>query len=294
MCTDAKTFSLRQVNTSNSLYVANTTHLEDDKDDPPVSGLQATAKSDFTLELSPMAADVAHAKSCIKALLPVCSSTGHWQSKTLRSKDELFADVPYSYLECQTAFEALACFELDEPKGCFVPSGQVKLEGWKRITEEAAELRVDLTGVVSDTQANNITLQATDLPKKLVQAVRDAMVDESKKEQGRFLDEQSCAAFLGIAQLETSTQGHSSTSLTAFLAAWKDLLPEKWRDAAKLEVLQGQYSLLNDGRDIALAGSRADQQHQGQSGKAAAADGKSLLGAKRKWHDKFRASKKTS
>lgn len=294
ICSDTKSYHVRQVNTSNSLYITQPKEVPSSDHGPSSTGVQCTAKNDFTLELLSITPHVDNVKPYIQAALPIYSSTGHLQSKPPVTRDQLFADIPFSYAECLHAYEEMACFELEQPHGCCIPSGQVKLQAWQSIMEEAAVHHLDLTGPVSVTQASNLISQANDLPDQVVKAVWNAMTTENTQTQELTIDEESCVKFLGLSKLQASTQEQGSTSKSLFMASWRDLLPEKWRNTPKLDILKGQYALVNENRDLTLAGSLAERQQQGDSGKAASADGKSMLGAKRKWHEKFRASKKAA
>ena len=69
-------------------------------------------------------------------------------------------------------------------------------------------------------------------------------------------------------------------------------MPEKWRSSADLKALEGLYILENGGEDIKFVESSATDSLAGDA--AGPTDAKVTLGAKRKWHEKFRASKKTS
>lgn len=294
ICTHTKTYNLRQVNTSNSVYIAQPNCEEDDGGDLSFAGLQAIAENNSSLELNLIPLHVNNAKSYIRAALPTYASTGHSQSKELVSRDHLFANIPFSETECDVAFETMACFQLEDPAGCFIPSGQAKVQVWKAILEQATAHSIDLTEPVSLEKSTWIMPATEEWPTALSHAVRDSVSssDHRNRKVTRTYDEQSCLEFFGLSQLEASVQGKDSISVAVFMAAWADLLPEKWRGKANLELLKGQYFLENDGRDIALAASN-DERHGGSS-KATPADANSTLGAKRKWHEKFRASKKTA
>jgi len=261
----------------------------DDSDGPHTSGLQAIAENNFTLELSLVPPHVDNATPHIRAALPVYSSTGHRQTQGLVTKEQLFANIPCSERECNGAFEQMACFEMEEPRGCFIPSGQAKVQAWRAIMEEAALWSLDITGPLSVTQAVNIISQPNDLPRPLMKAVRDVTADKETRKQTTSFYDILTVPFLGTSQLEAMTQTRGVVSVSDFMAAWADLLPEKWRSKPDLELIKGQYVLTNDGRDITMAGTDVEQK---DAGKAASSDKKSTLGAKRKWHEKFRASKK--
>lgn len=220
--------------------------MANDKNGPSTVGLQAVAESNFTLELNPVPGHVDNIMPHIKSALPVYSSTGHWQAKDLLVKQQLFTNVPFSERECVSAWEYMACFEIKDPAGCFIPSGQAKVQAWKSIMQEAAALNVDITERLSLAQAEALIPQTTDLPMSLVEAVRDAVaLEENLEKQGQewVFVRKSCIMFVGLSQLEASTQGKGPVSKADFMAAWADLLPEKWRLDAHLEMLKGQYVL---------------------------------------------------
>lgn len=269
------------------MYITQPNDVNGNNDDTlPTAGIQAVAESDSTLELLPVPPHVNNAKSQIRALLPTYSSTGHYQSKDLLSKERLFANVPFSDMECQVAFEYMACFELEDPAGCFIPSAQAKVQAWTTILEYASTFRLDLTIPLSVTEAVNIISDTTDLPKALIKAVRDAVSSQELfSKSTTTIIEEDCVTFVGLSQLEASTQGRGVTLKADFMSAWKDLLPEKWRGTASLTLLKDQYVL--EGSSIAFAGSTADLRTAPYMAVPAA-------GTKRKWHDKFRASKKTA
>jgi hypothetical protein len=81
-------------------------------------------------------------------------------------------------------------------------------------------------------------------------------------------------------------------SLKAFTDSWADLLPEKWREHAGMSLLEGSYKLENDGQDVTFV--ETGSIGGASTSAASPAEAKSTLGAKRKWHEKFRASKKTA
>ena len=132
-----------------------------------------------------------------------------------------------------------------------------------------------------------------DWPNELSKAVLKSMASTTSTNDLQ-LNETQCVRTVGKMLLKERTYSSSSKSLPvkAFTAAWADLLPEKWRAQAEISLLEGYYWLENGGQDIRFVDNAA--------GIGSAADGgtseetKSTLGAKRKWHEKFRASKKTA
>jgi sister chromatid cohesion protein DCC1 len=289
LCTDDKTYNIRQVNTSNSVYILQPSDTQTNGAGPSAPSLQAIAQSGFTLELSPVSPKEANAIPHIRTALPTYSSTGHYQSRQVATKEDLYANIPFSDQECEAAWRSLACFQLTDPPSCLIPSGEAKVRAWRSIVQQAQILGINLTAPLSPAQSAQIIDVSEEWPLELTVAVRDSMSTTDKDER-RFVEDQ-CVATVGLNQLDASTQGRSPVSVEDFLAAWRDQLPEKWREKAILESIKSSYVLENDEKSIKLANVGGDA--AAGEGKAAAAATKSL-GAKRKWHEKFRSSKKAA
>lgn len=286
LCTPDKTYEIRQVNTSNSVYVTQPALTGDDGGGAK-NALEAIAKCDSTLELTP--APTRSAASLIKAVLPVYASTGNYGSKKSISKTELFSHIPLSQAECEDGWAELACFESIEPPGCFIPSGKVKAQAWETAftaaTAEGANLQDPFIG-------DDIPVFAMDLkqdwPIELLHGIFASI--SAKTASGNLaIDEDKCVRFVGLSQLETRSGGRE-TDLAAFLQAWKDVVPEAWRKKCEVSALQGQYNLSDGGKSITFI----DNKSASNATNGATDDSKSALGAKRKWHEKFRSSKRTT
>ena len=285
LCTPDKTFNLRQVNTSNSLFV---TKLSDGpQDEIPKPQLEAISQSNFTLELQ--AANDVSAASHIQAILPVYASTGHYQSSNPISKAVLFSHIPASESECEKAWRDLACFELDGE--ALVPSASVKTLAWRAIFDAATEGGIDLTAPLHEKQQSTLTdVNASQWPQETSLALLRS-VSGTIEANELLLDEKKCARMVGQALLKDRA-GRTAVAKATFTADWADRLPEKWRGSAQLSLLEGYYKT-QDGGIMFHDGVDADTDASTPGGKAPA-EAKSALGAKRKWHEKFRASKKTA
>jgi len=280
LCTPSKTYNIRQVNTSNSVFV--TRPVEGERD--PGGGTQAVAQSNFTLELSP--ASNVSAAPYLEAALPTYSSSGHAQPREAPvSKEELFKNIPLSDAECEQAWTELTCFELHHPPACFLPTAKAKVAAWRSILNAAIVSGVDLTSISTEEQMDRIIDEDDDRPVELSRAVLRSVSTVTDGDTVK-VDEDRCIRRVGLNELESRT-GYTPTA--DFTKAWADALPEKWRDKARLELLEGKFAI--DGQQI-TAVENAVPSKAGANGEAAGA--KSSLGAKRKWHDKFRASKKAA
>ncbi|KAK5688500.1 hypothetical protein LTS10_000478 [Elasticomyces elasticus] len=276
ICISDKTYKIRQVNSSNSVYICQPANNDDDNG-LPQAGLQAIAQSSWTLELNQ--AQENFAIQHLKAMLPTYSSTGSYQSKDLASKQRIFDNIPSSQAQCEQAWKDLACFELSDPQGCFLPSASVKVQVWRSMLDQAVASGVDLTGDLSQQQLDVINDPNEEWPTEIGPALLNSILNG----EGR-VDESKCVTSAGVDLLAARLGVVQPTA--EFLAIWRNALPEKWRAEAKVEMLhRTEYRLGDSRKTIAYAGAK---------GTAAVADGDATTGAKRKWHDKFRASKKAA
>lgn len=256
--------------------------------------LEAIAKCDSTLEVQP--GKNISAIPYIKAALPTYTTTGHYESKDPISKTQLFANIPLSDAACDQAWKGLACFEVKDTLSlqALIPSIGVKLMAWKAVLTSATASGIDITQELDAHVVKTFVDEHEEWLPGLIPAVIQSMATQSC-ENGRTLfhiEEIKCAHSVGDMLLREQTEnGRVSVSLKGFMDSWADLLPEKWRGRAEVSLLKGLYRLENDGKDITLV--EPGSVDGGSAGAAAPADAKSTLGAKRKWHEKFRASKKT-
>lgn len=271
------------MNTSNSVYICLPTADAGD-DGLGLPRLHAIADSTFTLELAP--AKTPSAMPYLTILLPVYSSIGTYQSKELLSRRDLFDKVPLSHAECLAAWDRLACFELEDPAGCFLPSGSARLQAWRSILSQAVASGVDLTKPFDQAKVGLIIDSSEDWPLELSSAVLRAVSADATDLQTVAIDQTQCVPFVGISTLIAAKESRRTLPVAKFKQEWKDLLPEAWRDKATVDILpKTEYTI--DGDNI----SHADAYAQGAA-TARASDAKPSLGAKRKWHEKFRASKR--
>ena len=287
LCAPDKAYSLRQVSTSNTVYIAQPTSIPNDS--LGRTSLEAIAQSTSTLELQQT--KNASAIPYIKAALPTYTSTGHYDSKDAISKDELFANIPLSNAECERDWIELACFELKDPCQSLIPSDGIKLKAWQSILEVATAKSVDLTQALNQSDQPTIISSENEWPVELSQAVVRSMASDTAASDTLQLDQTKCARVIGLMLLKDQTQNSSkSTPVQPFLKVWADLLPEKWRGLAEITQLEHHSRLENGSQDITFVEGGSDVIVKNAAPEAT----KSTLGAKRKWHEKFRASKKTS
>ena len=257
--------------------------------------LEAIAKCDSTLELQP--AKNVSAIPYIKAALPTYTTTGHYESKDPISKSQLFANISLSDAECGQAWQELACFETEDspPLRALIPSNGVRLQAWEAVLTSATASGVDVTQRLDAHDIKAFVSDHGDWLAGLIPAVILSMANQTY-ENGRTyvnIEETKCARSIGDMLLRERTEnGRISVSLKTFTDSWANLLPEKWRGHAFMSLLEGSYKLENDGQDVTFV--ESGSKDGASMGATAPAEAKSTLGAKRKWHEKFRASKKTA
>ncbi|KAF7186477.1 hypothetical protein HII31_12179 [Pseudocercospora fuligena] len=281
LCTPDTTYNVRQVSTSNSVYLTQTTEKQDPGGGPPKIGVEAVAKCDTTIELLTTPTTQA-AEPYIKAALPVYSSNGNYGSAVPVTKAELFSHIPLSQAQCQIGWLNLACFESQDPQGCYVPSAKVKNEIWQLAVTAATADGISLTDPYPTDDLPAFAMDiCQDWPTELVSSVLKAT--SLLNEVGHFeIDEGRAVRFTGLNLLQAKSEGRAIEA-TGFLRAWRDLLPEAWREKCEFAALQGFYALQDGGSMIKYVDSAPAT--------TATTESKSL-GAKRKWHEKFAASRK--
>ncbi|KAF2855846.1 sister chromatid cohesion protein-like protein Dcc1 [Plenodomus tracheiphilus IPT5] len=277
LCTPNKTFQLRQVQTSNSLFVTRPM-LETHGNEIPIPATCAIASCTATLELHPSAAP---AVSLLKDALPVYDIVAGDVDATSngRSKLSVFDDLPMSAGECQAAWSDIMAFELDD--GSYQPSPNALTQVWRSINAAALA-----DGVKLDSQF--LTLDITDAvaeeghPPGLIKAILAFLSVEGTDKNGAWssLDRKRTVHFTGRMLLDAKRG--SDFLIADFTDTWEDRLPEAWRKDAQLSAIDGVYEFPTKTTIRAKAG-------HASNGDSAAASAKPSA---RKWHEKFDKTRK--
>jgi hypothetical protein len=222
-------------------------------------------------------------------MLPVYASTGSYSSAHDNvSKEALFSHIPLSQAECELAWAQLACFESSDPPGCFIPSAKVQIRIWENFISIATAAGLDLSGRLSQADLLRILDELRgEGPSELLSQVL-SNVSNRQCDDSFLIDEDKLIQSTGLSCLFARSDGKSIPT-AAWLAVWQELVPEAWRSKCQPTALpEGTYRLTSGGKEIAsLDGSQSAA--GGASGQVSG--GQQSLGAKRKWHEKFRASK---
>lgn len=236
LCTPSKTFHLRQVQTSNSLFVTQPM-LETHGNEMPIPATCAVASCTATLELHP---STAPSDALLKDALPVYDLVAGDVDATSngRSKLDIFDDLPMSDGECQAAWNELMAFELDHSS--YQPSPNALSQVWRSINAAALA-----EGVKLETQF--LTVDITDAvaeeghPPDLVKTMLAYLSAEDTKEDGAWssLDRKRTVNFVGRILLQAKRG--ADFLIADFTDTWEDRLPEAWRKDAQLSAIDGVY-----------------------------------------------------
>lgn len=287
LCTPDKTYNIRQKNSSNSVYILQPGDASSPDNAAAIGGQQlvAISKPESTLETLPGSQSIAAAH--IRQLLPILTSTGQTTAtKSRLTKSKLLANIPFSDAECEHAYQELSCFVDNVSGHCIVPSAQVKIQTWLSMLQNARANAINLLSELDADAILSLKDGLEDLPIGLYEAILQAYT--VKSEGKTSLDQDRLVRWVGLNRLEIDAP-KTLVSVPTFKAAWKDALPGQLRDKVDLALLSDRHQLSAGGKSIAFKEYSVDLSPGDGS---AATEGKSTLGAKRKWHDKFKPSKK--
>lgn len=138
LCTDSKTFELRQVQTSNSVHIIQPRYVPNEESGLPVEGLAAIAQCGSILEVVP---STAWPHQYLKDLLPIWKEIG---DPNMRSKQEIFSNLPCSNGELEKAWQEMVAFEHNGSS--MKPRAGMLLLLWKNILNTATAEGIDLNG----------------------------------------------------------------------------------------------------------------------------------------------------
>ncbi|KAL9110159.1 MAG: hypothetical protein Q9227_005219 [Pyrenula ochraceoflavens] len=284
LVTADKSFIVRQVNTSNELYVAGPTKhldsaLQSTDEENSLGGLASTSltsssltalgKADSVLELQEKRYS---ALQLIRTRLKVWRGEDEYMKAQQvattpnLSRDAMFADIPLSDKKLITAWRDIGAFEsqFGRSKICLRPSAVAAQALWRRLLQGSIAQGLDL---MHETSMNSI-LNACDIQgvsenDKSEMLALQALVTCLSVPVGNnlVLDKDRTLRWTGgkylRALLEESDNvdvlnGTSSRTISCadFLSAWANLLPEAWRKEVSIAKLgppiQGRHQVQDE------------------------------------------------
>jgi hypothetical protein len=281
LCSPDKTWQLRQVATSNSLFVTQSALEAAHGNDIPVPTTRAIASCTTTLELHPSNHPPL---AYLEDILPIYDLVdGEAEaSGNGKSKASIFPHLPLSDGQCEQAWKDLIAFEY--AGSSYRPSANTLTQVWRAISAYGLA-----EGVKFDQQflTDDITraLAEEGFPASLVAAILTHLNTDDQDSSGPWscLDRSKTVPFVGKNILGAKQDG--SAYLTAdFLDKWRDSLPEPWRKAAELKAIEGFYELPSSTTVQVKGGSNAASK--------AAASAPKASDKTRKWHEKLGRARK--
>ncbi|KAI9930355.1 hypothetical protein ASPWEDRAFT_170981 [Aspergillus wentii DTO 134E9] len=326
LCTPTQTFRIRQVHSSNSIHMIRPSEGAIQKDDIKVVGededmnlvetVTTIAKCGSTLELHtppegfsaiPFLGKVLRVYDTLSTEADddvIMNNDIHELADRKRVIDAVFDDVPVSRNLCEKGWVELCAFVFGQDGSgcCWRPSSRVKVDVWKRMVEGAV-----LQGINLETQflANDLWKSVLDdaeepFPQPLFEAIL-RRVCESEDDQTQLsvdenlkwasIDKTSCTRWVGETYLEAmAPTTKSAIGRSEFLNAWKDHLPESWRDEVALSKLPENSYQHPDPVSICFV-NEVDRE---KVKKNLSADSSAATAAKktRNWHELFKNQKR--
>ncbi|KAJ4301784.1 hypothetical protein N0V90_003878 [Kalmusia sp. IMI 367209] len=279
LCTPNKSFQIRQVQTSNSVFVTQPAY-DAHGNEIPIPATCAIASCTATLELHPADASAA---TYLEDVLPVYDIINGEVDTTENGvgKTGIFAHVPLSLGQCQRGWEDIMAFELSGSS--YRPSMNTLAQVWASINAAALAEGVKLDSQFLGTDIAKL-VEEESYPAPLVLAIfrHLASIDQDTSGQWSCLDRLKTVSFVGKIFLQ-ARRSSSEYLIVDFLDDWKDSLPEAWRGDAELKTIEGTYDLPSS-TTIRAKSATTTPTARSAAPKTATAKGK--------WHEKFAKTRK--
>ncbi|KAK7608299.1 sister chromatid cohesion protein Dcc1 [Phyllosticta paracitricarpa] len=295
LCTPSETFQLRQVHTSNSVLLTQPVISPASPHEIPVPAISAVAKCGALLEVQPITDS---AVPVLRDAITRIWNCERWDGDTVagfsgesvkRNKHQLFADIPFSDEQCEQAWREICAFEHEnQPAQPTLPALWMY---WKTIFSTAIAEGVNLTAQFKAGDLAKTLKEEEGLWPALVNVIIQRLLPDDQIPDGDWavIDQSKCIPWVGRNLLAAMDSHYKTPRPTAeFLDLWRDALPESWREDAVLEHIQSDYILPSDTtiapKTRAMPTLRA----------ATTVDaGSTSAKGPRKWHEKFKATRRT-
>ncbi|KAI9888618.1 MAG: hypothetical protein M1814_006599 [Vezdaea aestivalis] len=284
LCTDDKTFNLRQVHSSNSIFLIQSS--ESEGSEPASANLTIVGSLKTILEAQPADVDVVPIFQGLPSYngqeLPP-QSEGVTNSGTLASsgRSELLSNAPVSRTEFDVMWTEITACELNGIT--YIPTPQILARAWHALNEAMTAEGIDPDAHLSIDDL--CTLVVVDgFPRPLVKAILSRLSgDDVATTKDIRLDSKKATAWVGKMTLQALSVNDQPLGLQFFLQKWKDSLPAKWHSALSLELLE-ECILQPTSQTISYENTTASSSF----GTHMSSKLNEKKSSTRKWHDKFR------
>jgi hypothetical protein len=160
------------------------------------------------------------------------------------------------------------------------------MQVWKSMLETARADGIDMTKPLRSDQVLVLRDAPEGVPAGLSAAILDAFSTRESGSNEVSIGCEKLVRWTGINKLD-ATASKQAITLSSFRQAWKESLPEQWRDSIDLALVSDRHTLNDGSKTIKFkdyGGGPAVT-----SGSKGTAENQAV---KRKWHEKFRPSKK--
>jgi sister chromatid cohesion protein DCC1 len=331
LCSPTQTYQLRQVSTSNSLFVTQPAILFDQntptnqpkgeadaahENEAALSAtgaLKAIGQVNSVLELKPVQLDV---QGLLQSVVPVWK----WSNAdtvdidevaangVAVSKRDIFDQVPAPEIQIEDAWRKLFAFEV-RGHG-YIPDQETLYRAWEEVMDifvgeegREAELsaQIFLGGGYLCEDDNRELLEVVGRSIWWSPVLRKPTETATGQDEDGQLDETTTTAWVGKLVLQHMASGDKSVDVEQFMTVWRNLLPEKWGRGVGIDVLgQGSYQLETSLDGVAMiragveSGRARDSSTKEKDGlESVVKDPNARAGTtgKRKWHEKFKDSR---
>jgi sister chromatid cohesion protein DCC1 len=330
LCSPTQTYQVRQVSTSNSLFVTQPATLlnqntptnqpkgeadaaqEDEVALSAIGALKAIGQVNSVLELKPVQLDI---QGLLQSMIPVWK----WNNTdtidlnevaakgAAVSKREIFDQLPAPETQIEDAWRRLFAFEVRGHS--YVPDQETLYRAWEEVmdifvSEEGREAELSagiFLGGRYLCEDNRELLEAVGRSIWWSPVLRKPTGTAPGQDEDGELDETITTAWVGRLVLQHMANGDQSIGVEQFMTAWRNLLPEKWGRGVGIDVLgQGSYQLETSVDGVATIRTRgrtdgATDSSTKEKGllESVAKDPNARAGTtgKRKWHEKFKDSR---
>jgi len=287
LCTPTQTYDLRQVQTSNTVFILRTEEFQDAETATSSTGVCAFAKCGSMLEIHPQVRDekskVKTAKQILNGLLRVYRGPEDDPTDTSSqgfTKMSLFADIPYSIGECEAAWQDLMAFEMS--KTCWQPHPEQLLQLWQTILEGATADGINLTRDFA-MESLRLAIEELNAPEEMFVALMSYLCKTDRNAVSATLDRARMIEWVGRTIVAVNIEQPGSIDVEALYATWRNSLPENWRNDASLETLS-QFCADSKVEKVNAASLKMDAEVVSALGKRPAKG--------RDWHERFKKTRK--